>query len=129
MSLISLSPYFARRPFDDGGDTSLHRGRGDAEAAAGSVANAARLARQFDAVLICANVEAGNYVVSEHPDGSVESRPIDPDQRIGITLSSTAAWPTCRSVAVRRACGSSSGSWPAISLMPSVDSPRFSTPK
>lgn len=40
---------------------------------------AARFARQFDAVLVCANVEAGNYVVEEHPDGSVESRPIDPD--------------------------------------------------
>ena len=41
---------------------------------------AARFARQFEAVLICANVEAGSYVVAEHPDGSVESRPIDPDQ-------------------------------------------------
>jgi nucleotide-binding universal stress UspA family protein len=42
--------------------------------------HAARLARQFEAVLVCANVEAGSYVVAEHPDGSVESRPIDPDQ-------------------------------------------------
>jgi nucleotide-binding universal stress UspA family protein len=41
---------------------------------------AARFARQFEAVLVCANVEAGSYVVAEHPDGSVESRPIDPDQ-------------------------------------------------
>jgi nucleotide-binding universal stress UspA family protein len=41
---------------------------------------AVRLARQFKAVLVCANVEAGSYVVAEHPDGSVESRPIDPDQ-------------------------------------------------
>jgi nucleotide-binding universal stress UspA family protein len=41
---------------------------------------AARFARQFQALLVCANVEAGSYVVSEHPDGSVESRPIDPDQ-------------------------------------------------
>jgi nucleotide-binding universal stress UspA family protein len=41
---------------------------------------AVRLARQFRAVLVCANVEAGSYVVAEHPDGSVESRPIDPDQ-------------------------------------------------
>ena len=40
---------------------------------------AARFARQFDAVLVCAHVEAANYVVAEHPDGSVESRPIDPD--------------------------------------------------
>jgi nucleotide-binding universal stress UspA family protein len=37
-------------------------------------------ARQFNAVLVCANVEAGSYVVAEHPNGSVESRPIDPDQ-------------------------------------------------
>jgi len=37
-------------------------------------------AREFNARLVCANVEAGNYVVAEHPNGSVESRPIDPDQ-------------------------------------------------
>jgi nucleotide-binding universal stress UspA family protein len=37
-------------------------------------------ARQFNAMLVCANVEAGSYVVAEHPNGSVESRPIDPDQ-------------------------------------------------
>lgn len=42
--------------------------------------HAVRFARQFEAVLVCANVEAGSYVVAEHPDGSVESRPIDPDQ-------------------------------------------------
>ncbi|HEY6686472.1 MAG TPA: universal stress protein [Propionibacteriaceae bacterium] len=41
---------------------------------------AVRFARQFKAVLVCANVEAGSYVVAEHTDGSVESRPIDPDQ-------------------------------------------------
>jgi len=40
---------------------------------------AARFARQFDAVLVCAHVEAANYVVEEHPDGSLVSRPIDPD--------------------------------------------------
>ena len=40
---------------------------------------AARVARRFDAVLVCAHVEAANYVVEEHPDGSVVSRPIDPD--------------------------------------------------
>ena len=40
---------------------------------------AARFARQFDAALVCAHVEAANYVVAEHPDGSVESRPMDPD--------------------------------------------------
>ena len=40
---------------------------------------AARFAQQFDAVLVCAHVEAANYVIEEHPDGSVVSRPIDPD--------------------------------------------------
>jgi nucleotide-binding universal stress UspA family protein len=40
---------------------------------------AARFARRFDAVLVCAHVEADHYVVEEHPDGSVESRPIDHD--------------------------------------------------
>jgi nucleotide-binding universal stress UspA family protein len=44
------------------------------------VQQAAGFARQFDAVLVCANVDAASYVVAEHPDGSVESRPIDPDQ-------------------------------------------------
>jgi len=28
----------------------------------------------FKAVLVCANVDAGSYVVAEHRDGSVESR-------------------------------------------------------
>jgi nucleotide-binding universal stress UspA family protein len=41
---------------------------------------AVAFARQFNAVLVCANVEPGSYVVAEHSDGSVESRPIDPDQ-------------------------------------------------
>jgi nucleotide-binding universal stress UspA family protein len=41
---------------------------------------AARFARQFSAVIVCANVSTGHYVVTEHSDGSVESRPIDPDQ-------------------------------------------------
>jgi nucleotide-binding universal stress UspA family protein len=40
----------------------------------------ARFARQFEAVLVCANVDAAAFVVAEHPDGSVDSRPIDPDQ-------------------------------------------------
>lgn len=44
------------------------------------VRRAARFARYFDAVLVCANVAADHYVVAEHPDGSIESRPIDPDQ-------------------------------------------------
>lgn len=43
------------------------------------VQRAVRFARRFDAVLVCAHVAAGNYVVTEHPDGSVESRPNDPD--------------------------------------------------
>ena len=43
------------------------------------IRQAARFARQFDAGLVCAHVDAGAYVVTEHPDGSVESRPIDPD--------------------------------------------------
>jgi nucleotide-binding universal stress UspA family protein len=40
---------------------------------------AARFARHFEAVLVCAHVAVGYSVVTEHPDGSVESRPIDPD--------------------------------------------------
>jgi nucleotide-binding universal stress UspA family protein len=43
------------------------------------VQQAARFARHFEAALVCANVDPGSYVVAEHPDGSVESRPIDPD--------------------------------------------------
>lgn len=43
------------------------------------VQQAARFARHFDAVLVCANVDPGSYVVAEHPDGSVDTRPIDPD--------------------------------------------------
>jgi nucleotide-binding universal stress UspA family protein len=41
--------------------------------------HAARFARHFEAVLVCANVDPGSYVVAEHPDGSIEARPIDPD--------------------------------------------------
>jgi nucleotide-binding universal stress UspA family protein len=40
---------------------------------------AARFARTFDAVLVCAGVDPASYVVRERPDGSVDSRPIDPD--------------------------------------------------
>lgn len=40
---------------------------------------ASRFARQFEAVLVCAHVSEANYVVAEHPDGSVTSRPVDPD--------------------------------------------------
>lgn len=40
---------------------------------------AARLARALDADLVCAHVDPSAYVVEEHADGSVESRPVDPD--------------------------------------------------
>jgi nucleotide-binding universal stress UspA family protein len=43
------------------------------------IRQAARFARAFDASLVCAHVDPGSYVVAERPDGSVESRPIDPD--------------------------------------------------
>jgi nucleotide-binding universal stress UspA family protein len=43
------------------------------------VRQAARFAHHFEARLACANVNPGSYVVAEHPDGSVDSRPIDPD--------------------------------------------------
>lgn len=41
---------------------------------------AARFATPLDAELICAYVDPGRYVVAEHPDGTVDSRPLDPDQ-------------------------------------------------
>jgi nucleotide-binding universal stress UspA family protein len=41
---------------------------------------AARFARRFEALLVCAHVAGDYYVVRAHPDGSVDSRPIDPDQ-------------------------------------------------
>ena len=44
------------------------------------VHHAVRFARHFEAVLVCAHVAEGHYVVAEHPDGSVESRPMDTDQ-------------------------------------------------
>lgn len=40
---------------------------------------AARFAAAFHAELVCAHVLAENYEVEELPDGSVRSRPIDPD--------------------------------------------------
>src|SRR5689334_1861639 len=43
------------------------------------VRSAARVARAFDAPLVCAHVDPGAYVVDEKPDGSVDSRPVDPD--------------------------------------------------
>ncbi|SDU88002.1 Universal stress protein family protein [Microlunatus sagamiharensis] len=38
------------------------------------------LARRAGTVLVCAQVDPMASVVEEHPDGSVESRPIDPDR-------------------------------------------------
>ena len=43
------------------------------------VREAARFARAFDASLVCAHVDPVAYVVDEYPDGSIDSRPIDPD--------------------------------------------------
>ena len=40
---------------------------------------AAHVANNFEAVLVCAHVDAGAYVVQQYPDGSVDSRPIDAD--------------------------------------------------
>jgi len=44
------------------------------------IRQAARFASYFNATLVCTNVAADHYVVAEHSDGSIESRPIDPDQ-------------------------------------------------
>ena len=43
------------------------------------VREAARLAGVFGARLVCAHVDPGSYVVGERADGSVETRPVDPD--------------------------------------------------
>ncbi len=40
---------------------------------------AVRLARALSADLVCAHVDVGRYVVEERPDGTVVSRPLDPD--------------------------------------------------
>ncbi len=40
---------------------------------------AVRLARALSAELVCAHVDVGRYVVEERPDGTVVSRPLDPD--------------------------------------------------
>lgn len=40
---------------------------------------AAHFARALDAALVCAHVDVGRYVVEERPDGTVVSRPLDPD--------------------------------------------------
>jgi nucleotide-binding universal stress UspA family protein len=43
------------------------------------VTQAVTFARHFGATLVCAHVAAQHHVIEEHPDGSVESRPLDPD--------------------------------------------------
>lgn len=43
------------------------------------VIQAAALAAQLDARLVCATVDRGRYVVEERPDGSIRSAPVDPD--------------------------------------------------
>lgn len=40
---------------------------------------AARIARDLHAELVCGHVDPGRYSVSEDPDGTVHSRPFDPD--------------------------------------------------
>lgn len=40
---------------------------------------AVRFARALGASLVCAHVDVGRYVVEEGPDGTVVSRPLDPD--------------------------------------------------
>ena len=40
---------------------------------------AAHLARDLNAELVCGHVDRGQYAVSEDPDGTVHSRPFDPD--------------------------------------------------
>lgn len=40
---------------------------------------AVHFARAFDAALVCAHVDVGRYVVEERSDGTVVSRPLDPD--------------------------------------------------
>ncbi|WP_375424345.1 universal stress protein [uncultured Friedmanniella sp.] len=44
------------------------------------LAAALGLASRSGGVVVCAYVDAGSYVVEEHADGSVDARPIDPDQ-------------------------------------------------
>lgn len=43
------------------------------------VEQAARFATHFDAVLVCAYVDAGRYLVGERANGTVTSLPFDPD--------------------------------------------------
>ena len=43
------------------------------------VEQAVRLARALAGELVCAHVDVGRYVVEERPDGTVVSRPLDPD--------------------------------------------------
>lgn len=41
--------------------------------------HACRFASALGAALVCAHVDVGRYVVEERPDGTVVSRPLDPD--------------------------------------------------
>jgi len=43
------------------------------------LSTAIRLATALGAELVCAHVDQSAYVVAEHQDGTVETRPIDPD--------------------------------------------------
>ncbi|MDJ0350097.1 universal stress protein [Cryobacterium sp. PH29-G1] len=43
------------------------------------VLEAAVVAAQFHAELVCATVDAGRYLVDEYADGSIMSLPVDPD--------------------------------------------------
>jgi len=59
------------------------------------VATAAEYARRFDAELVCAHVDAGRYVLTEHPDGSIVSISTDPeypDERAEQVDPDLAAW-------------------------------------
>lgn len=43
------------------------------------VATAATYAERFDAILVCASVDASRYTVEERADGTIATMPIDPD--------------------------------------------------
>ena len=55
------------------------RRRCDPETARPGRAASGPVCTTSEAVLACASVDPASYVVQEHPDGSVVSRPIDPD--------------------------------------------------
>lgn len=77
----------------------------------GVIVHAAMLADKLGAELVCGYVDAARYVVTEHPDGSVQSMPIDSDsaepeepdfpEAIRLRLASLLdqrgiSWRTCR---------------------------------